>query len=64
MKGNPICVCFIFLIAVRDNQNIVPCMVTRYVLNGERLESQKGQDIFSSYSKTAVFFYGIPVAGS
>jgi len=57
MKGNPIHGCFLFLISARDNQNIVPCMVTRYVLNGERFESQKGQDIFFSYSNAAVFFF-------
>jgi len=33
-------VIFLFLIAVRDNQNIVHCMVTRYVLNGDWFESQ------------------------
>jgi hypothetical protein len=33
-------VVFLFLIAVRDNQNIVHSMVTRYVLKGERFESQ------------------------
>ena len=59
MKGNPIHGCFLFLISARDNQNIVPCMVTRYVLNGERFESQKGQDIFFSYSNAAVFFFTV-----